>query len=81
MLYAVKSKSKNLTVSIEAEQKNIHWNGNKISLFQIGQCESDMDEYPIDWIPTYLLEALDRDNTRNAAMVAIADYLAGWASV
>ena len=64
------------SVSIKASRRNIKWNNDEVSLYDIGRSESDLDEYVIDWIPEYLIEAAS--NKHPLAQFAISDYIAGW---
>jgi hypothetical protein len=78
-MYCVKT-TKHKSYAIKARQADIKWNDDIVTMFDIGRAECDQDEYPADWVPTYLRVSLDQPNTRKAAIVAIGDYLAGWES-
>lgn len=67
-------------LNIKAKRRDVKWNGDKVSMYQIGRSESDPDEKVEDWIPSRLMKSLDRTTTRKSAIVGISDYIAGWFS-
>ena len=63
---------------ITAQEHQIDWHNDGITLFEVARCECDEEENVVNWIPTYLIESLSTNP--QAAKQAIADYLAGWRS-
>lgn len=77
MEFQIKS-PKGLPFNIKAEKTDFTWNNDSTTMYQIGRCESDLDEYVLDWLPESLIKALDRPTMQAAAIKAIGDYIAGW---